>query len=172
MAVHPVTPCDAAVGHREVRVDTDVNGAPVSAAVPAQRLLIDFLRDDLELTGVKRGCDAEVCGACTVLVGGLPVSSCCYLAAGVDGQSVETCEGLGSTAAGVRLQQAFLDHGALQCGYCTPGMLMSALSLFRVKPDASADEIRQYMSGNLCRCTGYTKILDAITDAFDAAEEA
>jgi len=150
------------IGEHEIRIDTEVNGAAVSTTVPSHLLLIDFLRDRLELTSVKRGCDVEVCGACTVLVGGLPVSSCCYLTADVDGKSVQTCEGMGATPEGARLQDAFLEHGALQCGYCTPGMLMAALSLVRRSPDASDEEIRQYMSGNLCRCTGYSKIVDAV----------
>ena len=149
----------------EVTIEAEVNGDAVSVTVPSHRLLIDLLRDDLGLTSVKRGCDVEVCGACTVLVGEVPVSACCYLAADVDGQAVQTCEGLGATTAGSRLQKAFLEHGALQCGYCTPGMLMSALSLLRTSPDASADEARRYMSGNLCRCTGYAKIVDALVDA-------
>ena len=94
----------------------------------------------------------------------MPVSSCCYLAADVDGKSVQTCEGLRQTAIGSRLQDAFLDRGALQCGYCTPGMLMAALSLVRLDPDASEEDVRMYMSGNLCRCTGYAKILEAVMD--------
>lgn len=157
-------------GHRSVRVEAEVNGVSVSATVPSHRLLIDFLRDDLELTSVKRGCDVEVCGSCTVLVGRLPVSSCCYLVADIDGRSVQTCEGLHATPTGLRLQEAFVAHGALQCGYCTPGMLMAALSLLWTSPDASAQEVREYMSGNLCRCTGYSKIVEAVTEVLDAVK--
>jgi len=145
-----------------VTIEATVNGQPVVATVPTHRLLIDFLREDLHLTGAKRACDVQVCGACTVLVDGQPVSACTYLAFEIDGKRVETAEGLIANGAFHPVAEAFVAHGALQCGYCTAGMVMAANSLLDANPNPSEDEIKAYMNGNLCRCTGYKKIVDAI----------
>lgn len=144
-----------------VRVSLRVNGSERSAVLPARRLLVSYLREDLGLTGTKIGCDTSSCGACTVLLGGESVKSCTILAAQADGEEITTIEGL---AAGVGLhpvQRAFREHHALQCGYCTPGMVMAVVSLLREKPEATEDEIRGGLDGNLCRCTGYTSIVAA-----------
>lgn len=145
-----------------VTIEATVNGQPVVATVPTHRLLINFLREDLHLTGAKRACDVQVCGACTVLVDGQPVSACTYLAFEIDGKRVETAEGLIANSAFHPVAEAFVAHGALQCGYCTAGMVMAAKSLLDANPNPSEDEIKAYMNGNLCRCTGYKKIVDAI----------
>ncbi|MCZ7527019.1 MAG: (2Fe-2S)-binding protein [Acidimicrobiia bacterium] len=139
-----------------------LNGDPVRLTVPSHRTLLECLRDDLELTGTKSGCEEGECGACTVLVDGEPVNSCLVLAADADGRSVVTIEGL---ARGGRLhpvQQGFVEAGGVQCGYCTPGMIMSSVALLEAEPDPSDDEIRFRLAGNLCRCTGYMKIVDAV----------
>ena len=142
-----------------------VNGDAVHAAVPASRTLLEFLRYDLGLTGSKQGCDKGDCGACTVLVDGVPVLACLTLAAEMDGRQVQTVEGLARGATLHPLQRAFADHNAAQCGFCTPGVLMSAKALLDANTQPSRDEIKQALSGNLCRCTGYTKILDAVAAA-------
>ena len=139
-----------------------VNGEEQWLEVPAHHVLLDVLRDDLKLKGTKRACDIGVCGACTVLVDGRSVSACLMLALRVDGSQVLTVEGL---AAGDRmhpLQQAFLDHWGFQCGYCTPGMLLTALELLQRDAAPSPGTVREALMGNLCRCTGYQKIVDAI----------
>lgn len=142
-----------------------VNGRAVELDVPAHALLLDVLRDRLDLKGAKRSCDLQVCGACTVLVGGSPVSACTYLAAEIDGQEVLTVEGLAAGEALHPLQEAFLAHGAVQCGFCTSGMLLSAVALLAEDPTPTRERIAHYLRGNLCRCTGYQKILDAIAAA-------
>ncbi len=139
-----------------------LNGKPAKATVVPHTLLIDFLRDAQRQRGVKRSCDMQVCGACTVLVDGQPVSSCTTLAVDIDGTAVTTIEGLSDGDTLDPVQQAFLDHNALQCGFCTPGMLMTALELLRENPDANKEEIREALSGNLCRCTGYQTIVEAV----------
>ena len=141
-----------------------VNGKPCAAEVPAEELLLDFLRDRLGLTGTKQSCEVQVCGACTVLVDGDPVSSCCYLAADIDGRAVETIEGLAGSEFHRRAADAFLRHAAVQCGFCTAGMLLTARALAARGPVGSRAEIAAAMHGNLCRCTGYVSILDALTD--------
>ncbi|HLY22824.1 MAG TPA: (2Fe-2S)-binding protein [bacterium] len=151
-----------------VAIDAQINGRRVRAAVPTHRTLLDFLREDLALTAAKRACDVQVCGACTVLVDGLPVSACTYLAFEINGRSVETCEGLAQQGALHPIQQAFVDAGALQCGYCTPGMIMITKALLADHPRPSVDEIKEYLHGNICRCTGYKKILDAVLAAAEA----
>jgi len=139
-----------------------VNGTEVETRVLPSVLLLDFLRDSLHLTAAKRGCDVQVCGSCTVLVDGRPVSSCCYLAADAAGRALLTCEGLADGSQLSDLQQEFVARGAFQCGYCTPGMLVTSTALLIEYPQPSRDQLAHYMQGNLCRCTGYAKIVDAI----------
>jgi carbon-monoxide dehydrogenase small subunit len=138
-----------------------VNGREVRSRVQAEMSLLEFLREN-NFTEVKRGCDKGDCGACTVIMDGKAILSCITLALQADGRSVYTVKSLGSWGRLHPLQQAFVDHEALQCGFCTPGMLMSAKALLDENPSPSRDEIREAISGNLCRCTGYTKIIDAI----------
>jgi len=133
--------------------------------VEARKLLIHFLRDDLDLTGSHVGCDTSNCGACSVIVDGTLVKSCMLLAVQADGATVETVEGLADGDQLSPLQQAFSDHHALQCGYCTPGMLMSATALLRENPSPSEAEIRKALQGNICRCTGYWNIFEAVKAA-------
>jgi aerobic carbon-monoxide dehydrogenase small subunit len=142
-----------------------VNGEQYERAVEARRLLIHFLRDDLDLTGSHIGCDTGNCGACSVLVDGTLAKSCMMLAVQADGTKIETVEGLAQDGQLNGLQQAFSDHHALQCGYCTPGMLMSATALLRQNGSPSEDEIRKGIQGNICRCTGYVNIVEAIKAA-------
>jgi len=139
-----------------------VNGRRVALEVPTHALLLDVLRDRLELRGAKRSCDMQVCGACTVLVDGAPVSACSYLAVEADGREVLTVEGLGTPEALHPLQQAFVDHGAVQCGFCTSGMLLSAKALLDEQPRPTEADVLHHLRGNLCRCTGYRKIVDAV----------
>ena len=141
-----------------------VNGREVVRDVAPQELLLDFLRDGLALTGAKRSCDVQVCGACTVLVGGLPVSSCCYLAADAAGKDVTTIEGLAERPEFERLDEVFTRHAALQCGFCTPGMLLTVSALLESGELDSKEEIKRSLSGNLCRCTGYRGILEAVAE--------
>ena len=149
-----------------------VNGQAIQAQVPARRMLSDFLRDDLHLTGTKRGCETGVCGACTVIVNGRPLKSCLSLAVQHNGAEIQTVEGLAASQAGGTqlhpLQTSFERCGGLQCGYCTPGMLMSACALLARNPQPTADQVRKGLSGNLCRCTGYTQIVEAVLDAAGA----
>ncbi len=141
-----------------------VNGREVVREVAPQELLIDFLRDGLALTGAKRSCDVQVCGACTVLVDGLPVSSCCFLAADAAGKEVTTIEGLAESPEFERLDEVFTRHAALQCGFCTPGMLLTVSALLESGELDSHEEIKRSLSGNLCRCTGYRGILEAVAE--------
>jgi aerobic-type carbon monoxide dehydrogenase small subunit (CoxS/CutS family) len=143
-------------------VTVQVDGTTYEREVEARRLLIHFLRDDLDLTGSHVGCDTGNCGACSVLYDGELVKSCMVLAVQADGASIETVEGLAEGDELNDLQQAFSAHHALQCGYCTPGMLMSATALLRENPRPSEGEIRKAIQGNICRCTGYVNIVDAI----------
>jgi aerobic carbon-monoxide dehydrogenase small subunit len=138
-----------------------VNGDPVRASIEPQELLLDFLRDRLGLTGAKRSCDVQVCGTCTVLVDGGPVSACTYLAADADGREVLTVEGFARAPEFARFEAAFMRHAGLQCGYCTPGLLLTLKSLRDHGELSSEEEIRHGLDGNLCRCTGYRSILDA-----------
>jgi aerobic carbon-monoxide dehydrogenase small subunit len=143
-------------------VTVDVNGTTYEREVEARRLLIHFLRDDLDLTGSHIGCDTGNCGACSILLDGTLVKSCMVLAIQADGAKIETVEGLAEGDELTELQQSFSAHHALQCGYCTPGMLMSATTLLREKPHPTDDEIRKAIQGNICRCTGYVNIVEAI----------
>ena len=152
-----------AVSSRTITVE--VNGVQYEREVEARRLLIHFIRDDLSLTGSHIGCDTGNCGACSVLVDGVLVKSCMVLAVQADGAKIETVEGLASDGELNGLQQAFSDHHALQCGYCTPGMLMSATALLRENASPTEEEIRKGIQGNICRCTGYVNIVEAIKAA-------
>jgi aerobic-type carbon monoxide dehydrogenase small subunit (CoxS/CutS family) len=146
-------------------VDVTVNGERYERDVEPRKLLIHLLRDDLDLTGSHIGCDTGNCGACSVLVDRVLVKSCMMLAVQADGTTIETVEGLSEDGELTALQQAFSDHHALQCGYCTPGMLMSATALLRENPHPSEEEIRRGIQGNICRCTGYVNIVEAIKAA-------
>jgi aerobic-type carbon monoxide dehydrogenase small subunit (CoxS/CutS family) len=146
-------------------VTVEVNGTTYEREVEARRLLIHFLRDDLDLTGSHVGCDTGNCGACSVLVDGTLVKSCMLLAVQADGAKIETVEGLAEDDQLSPLQQAFSDHHALQCGYCTPGMLMSATALLRDNPRPSEEDISRAIQGNICRCTGYWNIVKAVRAA-------
>jgi aerobic carbon-monoxide dehydrogenase small subunit len=146
-------------------VNVEVNGTTYEREVEARRLLIHFLRDDLDLTGSHVGCDTGNCGACSVILDGTLVKSCMLLAVQADGAKVETVEGLADEEQLSPLQQAFGDHHALQCGYCTPGMLMSATALLRQSPTPSDEEIAKALQGNICRCTGYWNIFKAVKAA-------
>ena len=143
-------------------ITVEVNGEQYEREVDVRKLLIHFIRDDLDLTGSHIGCDTGNCGACSVLVDGVLVKSCMMLAVQADGTRIETVEGLAADGELNDLQQAFSDHHALQCGYCTPGMLMSATALLRENKRPSEDEIRRAIQGNICRCTGYVNIVEAI----------
>ena len=145
-----------------MRVELTVNGEPREAEVWAGESLLMTLRDRLELPGSKNACEQGECGSCSVLLDGELVCSCLVLAAQADGHDVVTVEGLGGGAALHPVQEAFADAGAVQCGFCTPGFVVAAADLLRRVPDPSDDEIREALSGNLCRCTGYQKILDAV----------
>ena len=147
------------------RITVGVNGTSYEREVETRRLLIHFLRDDLDLTGSHVGCDTGNCGACSVILDGTLVKSCMLLAVQADGSEIETVEGLAAEGELTQLQQAFSDYHALQCGYCTPGMLMSATALLRRTPKPSPDEIKKGIQGNICRCTGYWNIVDAVTAA-------
>lgn len=148
-----------------ITVETTVNGRAVTKRVEARRMLLDFLRDDLGLKGAKRSCDSQVCGACTVLVDGLPVSSCCTLAYEATGKQVTTIEGLSQNGALDPVQEAFIEESAIQCGYCTPGMILAVKVLLEENPNPTRTEIEQNLSSNLCRCTGYWNIIDAVERA-------
>ncbi len=139
-----------------------LNGKEMEVEVPSHWTLLRLLREKLGLTGTKEGCGIGECGACTVLLDGLPVNSCLILVPKVEGRRVETVEGLGSRESLHPLQRSFIEHGAVQCGFCTPGMLMSAKALLDKNPKPTREEIKEAISGNLCRCTGYQQIIEAI----------
>ena len=141
-----------------------VNEVSYAVELEPDRTLLSVLRSELGLTGSKEGCDDSECGACMVLIDGQPVNSCSYLALQAEGRQVTTVEGLASGTTLAPLQQAFLEHGGVQCGFCTPGMLISATALLAANPDPTEDEVRAGLSGNLCRCTGYTGIVAAVRD--------
>lgn len=149
-----------------MKLSFELNGKPTQIEIEARETLAEVLRARCRLTGVKISCEAQVCGSCTVQVDGLPVSACTYLAYEVRGRRVTTIEGLADASGRLHpLQQAFLDHFAFQCGFCTPGMIMAAKSLLDEVPDPTEAEIVEHMNGNLCRCTGYLAILKAIQQA-------
>jgi carbon-monoxide dehydrogenase small subunit len=146
-----------------------VNGQPQQVTIPANRLLLHVLRDDLALTGTKEGCGVGVCGACSVLVDGQLVSACLLPAVMVDGATIKTVEGLAPDDEHLSpLQDAFIRHGGFQCGICTPGQLIAATALLEEQPHPTEDQVRQWMMGNLCRCTGYYQIVESILAAAEA----
>jgi carbon-monoxide dehydrogenase small subunit len=147
-----------------VRLELVVNGQPRALEVAPQELLLDVLRDRLGLTGAKRSCEVQVCGTCTVLLDGEPVSACCTLAADAHGRHVLTIEGLAGREEFARLEEAFTRRAALQCGFCTPGLLLTVKALLDAGELGSVEEIKHGLAGNLCRCTGYKAILEAVCD--------
>jgi len=147
------------------RISLHVNGQQISREIPDHRLLVDFIRYDLGLTGTKEGCSVGACGACAVILDGQPISSCITLAVMADGGEVTTIEGLAKDDRLHPLQQAFLDYGGFQCGICTPGQIMAAKALLDANAHPSEGEIKAWMMGNLCRCTGYYKIIESIQAA-------
>jgi len=153
---------------QELETTLTVNGTVVTRRIPARQHLIDFLREELGLTGSHAGCEHGVCGACTVRVDGKIVRGCLMLAVQADGRRVDTIEGLSDSGELAELQEAFHRRNALQCGFCTPGMLVAAQDLVVSQPDASRERIREHLSGNYCRCTGYQAIVDAIEDVLVA----
>ncbi len=146
-------------------ISLEINGEVVERDVPTSRLLVHLIRDDLDLTGTHIGCDTGNCGACTVHVDGIPVKSCMMLAVQADGTRITTVEGLAPDGELTPLQEAFSAAHALQCGYCTPGMLMSASALLERSPSPSEEEIKVALQGNICRCTGYWNIVEAVRNA-------
>lgn len=143
------------------KINIKVNGVSYEKEIPSQMRLIDFIREELKLKGTKEGCSEGECGACTVIMNGRTVNSCLVLAAAADGDEITTIEGVSGEKLSP-IQKAFIDAGAVQCGYCTPGMVLSAKAILDKNPKASVEEIRKGISGNLCRCTGYQKIVEAI----------
>ena len=150
------------------RITLTLNGTSISREVQDSRLLVEFLREDLKLTGTKESCGVGVCGACTVLLDGKPISSCLALAVHADGCAVTTIEGVAEGDRLHPLQEAFLAHGGLQCGICTPGQILAAKALLDANPRPTRSEIQRWMMGNLCRCTGYYKIIESIAAASGA----
>ncbi len=153
----------------KVIVSTTVNGDPVEFLCEPRQSLLEVLRDTLQLTGTKEGCNNGNCGACNVVLDGVLVNSCLVLGVEAEGSDVHTVEGMAEPERLHPLQQAFLEHAALQCGICTPGFLLSAQALLETNPDPSEEEVRFWLAGNLCRCTGYDKIVRAVLDAADSA---
>ena len=149
-------------GVKRYVVSMTVNGDPHTAVVKANTLLVNFLRDELDLTGTKRGCELGDCGSCTVLLDGTPVDSCMVLALEADGREITTVEGVSECGELDALQRSFIDSAAVQCGYCTPGMILSAKALLTRNPTPDEHQIREAIAGNLCRCTGYVNIVKAI----------
>ncbi len=149
-------------------VDIIVNGEPLQVGVEPWQSLLDTLREELFLTGTKKGCDEGDCGACTVIMDGKSVTSCLVLTVSAKGKAVTTVEGLADGEKLHPVQQAFVEHGGLQCGYCTPGLIVSAVALLQENPDPTEDEIRYAIGGNLCRCTGYSTVILAIQNAAQA----
>ena len=148
-----------------MKVSFVLNGEDVEVEAAGNRALLDLLRDDLGVKSVKKGCENGECGACTVLLDGAPVTSCLVLAPQVEGRAVSTVDGLEEDPFMVKLRQAFLEDGAIQCGFCTPGMLISSYALLKANPKPTADEVKKAIEGNLCRCTGYVAIIKAILHA-------
>jgi aerobic-type carbon monoxide dehydrogenase small subunit (CoxS/CutS family) len=162
---------NAATASSSREITVTINGTVYEREVEARKLLIHFIRDDVDLTGSHIGCDTGNCGACSVIVDGTLVKSCMILAVQADGSSIETVEGLADGDELAPLQQAFSDEHALQCGYCTPGMLMSATALLRTNPNPTEDEIKKGLQGNICRCTGYWNIFEAVASAAERMQK-
>ncbi len=154
---------------KKVHVQTNINGEDVDFLCEPRNSLLEVLRDELDLTGAKEGCNNGNCGACNVIMDGRLVNSCCVLGVEAGGCEITTIEGIGSAANLHPLQQKFLEHAALQCGICTPGFIVSAKALLDGNPNPSEDEVRYWLAGNLCRCTGYDKIVRAVLDAGNGA---
>ena len=150
-----------------IKVSINVNGINYTKNIDSTTRLIDFIREDLKLKGTKEGCGEGECGACTVIVNGKAINSCLMLASSADGKNVITIEGVSDKDKLHPIQEAFMEVGAVQCGYCTPGMILSAKALLDEKPNADEEEIKEALSGNLCRCTGYKKIIQAVILAKD-----
>ncbi len=147
------------------QIKLEVNGRSQELTVEPHELLLDVLRDRLNLTGTKRSCDAQVCGACTVLLNGNAISACTFLAVDANGTKISTIEGLASNGKLHPLQEAFIEHGGFQCGFCTSGMIMSAKALLDENPSPTREEVKAYLGGNICRCTGYRPIVEAVLAA-------
>ncbi|HBW36226.1 (2Fe-2S)-binding protein [Desulfosporosinus sp. BICA1-9] len=145
-------------------ISLQINGETYLVNVPIKKTLLDVLREDLALTGTKKGCDSGECGACTVLMDGKPVNSCLILAVDAVGKQISTIEGIGGIMELDPIQEALVAHGAIQCGYCTPGIVMTAKALLDSNPHPTEKEVREGITGNLCRCTGYVKVVEAIMD--------
>ena len=143
----------------------ELNGQEVECETKENKTLLDLLRIDLGVTSVKKGCENGECGACTVLLDGYPVASCLVIAPQIEGRTVTTVDGLVDDPLMERLRQAFMEDGAVQCGFCTPGMLISSYALLRENPKPTAEEVKKSIEGNICRCTGYVKIVEAVLDA-------
>ncbi|MFQ5693535.1 MAG: (2Fe-2S)-binding protein [Nitrospinota bacterium] len=154
---------------RRRRITVEINGTDYAAEVPVRKLLCDFIREDAGLTGTHVGCEHGVCGACTVLIDGRGARSCLMFAVQAEGRRVRTVEDLGAPEAMGDLQKSFMKHHALQCGFCTPGFLMVLTEFLRDHPRPTREEIREVISGNLCRCTGYSGIIDAVADAVESS---
>jgi aerobic-type carbon monoxide dehydrogenase small subunit (CoxS/CutS family) len=152
-------------------IELRINGRSHELAIEPNRVLLDALRQDLQLTGSKRGCDDSSCGACTVLVDGIPMLSCTMLAASCEGQEITTIEGVSEHGSLAAIQKAYGDWGGAQCGFCTPGFVMTVKHLLSENPEPTEDEIRSALSGNLCRCTGYSQMYQAIKAAIDAEQK-
>jgi len=150
---------------KSITISLKVNGQDIMTQVRPNKRLVDFLREDLKLTSVKEGCGEGECGACTVIFNGEPVTTCCMLAGQADGAEIITLEGLAKDGKLDAVQKSFMDVGAVQCGFCTPGMILTAKALLMKNPHPTREEIKVAMSGNLCRCTGYAKIQTAVEDA-------
>ena len=149
----------------EIKIEFTLNGTLMEVEVPPHWTLLKLLREKLGLTGTKEGCGIGECGACTVLMDGMPVNACLVLAPKVEGRKIETIEGLGSRESLHPLQKSFIDHGAIQCGFCTPGILMSSKALLEKNSIPNREEIKEALSGHLCRCTGYHQIIEAIKES-------
>jgi aerobic-type carbon monoxide dehydrogenase small subunit (CoxS/CutS family) len=149
----------------KMNIRIELNGEKVDIDASPQTSLVDMLRDHLNINSVKKGCESGECGACTVLLDGIPVTSCIILAPQAEGHRITTLEGLEHNPLMIDLREAFIENGAIQCGFCTPGMLISSYALLRDNPNPTAEEVKIGIEGNICRCTGYTKIIEAILDA-------
>lgn len=152
-------------GIKRYLVNINVNGDPYTVIVKANTLLVNLLRDQLDLTGTKKGCELGDCGSCTVLLDGKPVNSCTVLAVEADGRGITTIEGVARSEKLDKIQESFVNNAAVQCGYCTPGMILSAKALLARNPKPTEQEVREAISGNLCRCTGYVNIVKAVLEA-------